>query len=192
MNEDSYDEKLSDLSTKLNSYIGKDNLDAEETQSLFELTQESKSALASYMKNNQTKIWQKEFDEQMDLYESIKDKATPVQQKQIQNLSASIQNAIDAKNAQAESLLKELHKVIASIMLSDDNVFVMIFISMVQNPQDFTDPVLYNNLIAQGHRAIQENNISELKNIVGKLSQIMIRRKGSELDNMLSKSGITK
>lgn len=192
MNEDSYDEKLSDLSTKLNSYIGKDNLDAEETQSLFELTQESKSALASYMKNNQTKIWQKEFDEQMDLYESIKDKATSVQQKQIQNLSTSIQNAIDAKNAQAESLLKELHKVIANIMLSDDNVFVMIFISMVQNPQDFTDPVLYNNLIAQGHMAIQENNISELKNIVGKLSQIMIRRKGSELDNMLSKSGITK
>ena len=62
----------------------------------------------------------------------------------------------------------------------------------VQNPQDFTDRTLYNQLIAKGHIAIQNNDINELRNIVSRLAQIMIRRKGSELDAMLNKSGITK
>ncbi|MBR2430690.1 Hsp70 family protein [bacterium] len=192
INKNNFDEKLSNIQSKLDNYMEKDNLDAEDTQSLFELTQESKSALASYMKKNQPVMWQKELDEQVEVFETIKEKATPAEQKQFENLRNSIQSAINAKNAQAEVLLKELHKIIAKIMLNDDDVFVLIFASMVQNPQDFTDRALYNQLIAKGHIAIQNNDINELRNIVSRLAQIMIRRKGSELDAMLNKSGITK
>ena len=144
------------------------------------------------MKKNQSVIWQRELDEQVEVFETIKNKATPAEQKQFENLKNSIQSAINAKNQQAEVLLKELHKIIASIMLNDDDIFVVIFITMAQNPQDFTNRALYNQLISQGNVAIQNNNIGELRNIVSRLSQIMIRRKGSELDNMLHKSGITK
>lgn len=192
INKTNFDEKLSSMQSKLNNYIDKENLDAEDSQSLFELTQESKSALATYMKKNQSVIWQRELDEQVEVFETIKNKATPAEQKQFENLKYSIQSAINAKNQQAEVLLKELHKIIASIMLNDDDIFVVIFITMAQNPQDFTDRALYNQLISQGNVAIQNNNIGELRNIVSRLSQIMIRRKGSELDNMLNKSGITK
>lgn len=192
LNKTGYDEKLSELSNKIETYTNKDNLDTEETQSLFELTQETKSSLASYMKKNQSTIWQKELDEQMEMFNVIKEKATPAQQKQIINLHESIQSAINAKNVQAEILLKELSKLMATIMLSNDETFVIIFLSMAENPQDFTDPILYRQLVAQGTNAIQSNNLSELRNIVARLSQIMIRRKGSELDNMLNKSGITK
>lgn len=192
INKTDFDEKLSSMQSKLNNYIYKENLDAEDSQSLFELTQESKSALATYMKKNQSVIWQRELDEQVEVFETIKNKATPAEQKQFENLKNSIQSAINAKNQQAEVLLKELHKIIASIMLNDDDIFVVIFITMAQNPQDFTDRALYNQLISQGNIAIQNNNIGELRNIVSRLSQIMIRRKGSELDNMLNKSGITK
>lgn len=192
INKTDFDEKLSSMQSKLNNYIDKENLDAEDSQSLFELTQESKSALATYMKKNQSVIWQRELDEQVEVFETIKNKATPAEQKQFENLKNSIQSAINAKNQQAEVLLKELHKIIASIMLNDDDIFVVIFITMAQNPQDFTDRALYNQLISQGNVAIQNNNIGELRNIVSRLSQIMIRRKGSELDNMLNKSGITK
>lgn len=192
INKTDFDEKLSSMQSKLNNYIDKENLDAEDSQSLFELTQESKSALATYMKKNQSVIWQRELDEQVEVFETIKNKATPAEQKQFENLKNSIQSAINAKNQQAEVLLKELHKIIASIMLNDDDIFVVIFITMAQNPQDFTDRALYNQLISQGNIAIQNNNIGELRNIVARLSQIMIRRKGSELDNMLNKSGITK
>ena len=192
INKTDFDEKLSSMQSKLNNYIYKENLDAEDSQSLFELTQESKSALATYMKKNQSVIWQRELDEQVEVFETIKNKATPAEQKQFENLKNSIQSAINAKNQQAEVLLKELHKIIASIMLNDDDIFVVIFITMAQNPQDFTNRALYNQLISQGNVAIQNNNIGELRNIVSRLSQIMIRRKGSELDNMLHKSGITK
>lgn len=192
INKNNFDEKLLNIQSKLDNYMEKDNLDAEDTQSLFELTQESKSALASYMKKNQPVMWQKELDEQVEVFETIKEKATSAEQKQFENLRNSIQSAINAKNAQAEVLLKELHKIIAKIMLNDDDVFVLIFASMVQNPQDFTDRALYNQLIAKGHIAIQNNDINELRNIVSRLAQIMIRRKGSELDAMLNKSGITK
>ena len=192
INKTDFDEKLSSMQSKLNNYIYKENLDAEDSQSLFELTQESKSALATYMKKNQSVIWQRELDEQVEVFETIKNKATPAERKQFENLKNSIQSAINAKNQQAEVLLKELHKIIASIMLNDDDIFVVIFITMAQNPQDFTDRALYNQLISQGNIAIQNNNIGELRNIVSRLSQIMIRRKGSELDNMLNKSGITK
>ena len=192
INKTDFDEKLSSMQSKLNNYIDKENLDAEDSQSLFELTQESKSALATYMKKNQSVIWQRELDEQVEVFETIKNKATPAEQKQFENLKNSIQSAINAKNQQAEVLLKELHKIIASIMLNDDDIFVVIFITMAQNPQDFTNRALYNQLISQGNVAIQNNNIGELRNIVSRLSQIMIRRKGSELDNMLNKSGITK
>ena len=192
INKTDFNEKLSSMQSKLNNYIDKENLDAEDSQSLFELTQESKSALATYMKKNQSVIWQRELDEQVEVFETIKNKATPAEQKQFENLKNSIQSAINAKNQQAEVLLKELHKIIASIMLNDDDIFVVIFITMAQNPQDFTDRALYNQLISQGNVAIQNNNIGELRNIVSRLSQIMIRRKGSELDNMLNKSGITK
>lgn len=177
VNEKGFDEKLSELSSKMNEYINKENLDTEETQSLFELTQQSKSSLATYMKKNQTLVWQKELDDQIGLYETVKEKATPAQQKQIENLKESIQSAINAKNIQAEILLKELGKIIAGIMLNNDETFVLIFLSMLQNPQDFTDQDLFNQLAMQGKIAIENNNISELRNIVARMSQIMIRKK---------------
>ena len=144
------------------------------------------------MKNNQSAIWQQQLDEQVEVFETIREKTSAAEQKQFENLRDSIQSAINAKNAQAEVLLKELHKTIAKIMLNDDDMFVLIFVAMEQNPQDFTDKALFNQLITKGHIAIQNNDINELRNIVSRLSQIMIRRKGSELDAMLNKSGITK
>jgi molecular chaperone DnaK len=192
INKSTFNEKLSSLSEKINNYIEKGNLDEEETQSLFELTQESKSCIASFMKDNQSTIWQNKLDENMDFYETIKEKATPIQQKQIQSLKNSIESAINIKNVQAEVLLKELEKVIANILLNDDRIFILIFESMVENPQDFTNEDLYNKLIAQGRLEIQNNNINELKNIISKLYEIMIVKKGSKIDDMLNKSGITK
>ena len=192
INKSNFDEKLSNMQEKLDSYMDKDNLDTEDTQSLFELTQESKSALASYMKKNQSVVWQKELDEAMAAYETIKGKASGAEQKQIENLKKSIQSAINAKNMQAEILLTELKKMISKIMINDDEIFVMIFLVMAQNPKDFTDPIMYKKLVIQGYTALNNKDINELRNIVAQLNQIRISGRGSELDAMISKSGITK
>ncbi len=193
LNENGFDEKLAEASAKINNYVAKGNLDAEETQSLFELTQESKTSVASYMKNNQSVIWQKELDEMMGLYNDVTSKnATDAQKKQVENLRDAAQKAINAKNPQAEVLLKELHGAVSRMMINDDEIFPIIFISMVQNPQDFTNQELYQQLVIKGHMALQQGDIRELRNIVSRMAQIMVRKKGSELDNMLTKSGITK
>lgn len=192
LNRKDFDEKLSNVQSKLEEYTSKEDLDAEDTQSLFELTQEGKSALASYMKKNQSVIWQKTLDEKIEVFETIRTKATVVEQKQFENLTTSIQNAINAKNQQAEVLLKELDKLIAKIMINDDEIFIAIFIMMTENPQDFKDRTLYNQLIMQGNMAIQRNDIRELRNIVARLRDIMIVRQGSDLEKMIRKSGITK
>ncbi len=192
LNENIYDKKLDEISNKINVYMDKEELDAEDAQALFETTQESKTLVASYMKDNQTIVWQQELDKQMKLYQDVAKNATQVQEKQVNNLKESIQNAINANNPQAEILLEELRKINMQILLNDDSAFVLIFMSMIQNPQDFTNSALFNQLVNQGHHAIQKNDIGELRNIVSRLSQIMIRRKGSEIDNMLNRSGITK
>lgn len=192
LNRKDFDEKLSNVQSKLEEYTSKEDLDAEDTQSLFELTQESKSALASYMKKNQSVIWQKILDEKIEVFETIRTKATAVEQKQFENLTTSIQNAINAKNQQAEVLLKELDKLIAKIMINDDEIFVAIFVMMTENPQDFKDRALYNQLVMQGNMALQRNDIRELRNIVARLRDIMIVRQGSDLEKMIRKSGITK
>ena len=184
--------KLEEISNKINVFMDKEELDAEDAQALFETTQESKTLIASYMKDNQTIVWQQELDKQMKLYQDVAKNATQVQEKQVNNLKESIQNAINANNPQAEILLEELRKINMQILLNDDSAFVLIFMSMIQNPQDFTNSALFNQLVNQGTSCNSKNDIGELRNIVSRLSQIMIRRKGSEIDNMLNRSGITK
>lgn len=192
INNNLFDEKLTEVTEKINTYLDKENLDAEDAQSLFEVTQESKRVVASYMKQNKAVIWQQKLDEQMKMFESMSENATPVQTKQVNNLRDSIQNAINANNPQAENLLEELQKITMQILLSDESVYAMIFMSMKENPQDFTNRTMYNQLVNQGNAALLRGDLGEVKNIVARLAQIMIRRQGSALDDMLNKSGITK
>lgn len=192
LNDNLYDEKLDEISNRLNEYIDKDRLDAEDSQALFELTQESKRTIAQYIQQNKAVIWQQKLDEQIELFESLSDHATPVQKKQFNNLKTSIHNAIEANNPIAEKLLEDMNKVCMEIMMSDDSTFVFIFMEMAKNPQDFTNRDMFNQLVVQGLTAIKSGDTRELRDIVRRLAQIMIRKEGSAIDNMLNKSGITK
>ncbi len=191
-NDNIFNEKLDKSAEDIRTYIDRDDLGSEELQTLFELTQTGKGVVAKYMRENKSAVWQKDLDDAMEQFEAFEQNATPAQVKQVNNLRENIQRAIDANNEKAEKYLEELHKVLAQIMLSNDEVFIVIFKIMVESPQDFSNPVLYRQLVAQGLECIQKNDINGLRSVVARLSQIKIQREGSQLDDMLKGSGITK
>ena len=112
--------------------------------------------------------------------------------KQFNNLKENAQRAIDANSPTAEKLLQQMHDTVGKAMFSNDEVFLAIFSVMAQNPQDFKNPALYRQLIAEGMQCVQKNDISGLKGVISRLLQIRIPQEGSKLDEMLKGSGLTK
>lgn len=188
-----FSEKLDDTANNIKEYLDKvDSLDAEGLQTLFELAQVGKGVVAKFMRENKSVIWQQELDDAIKRFSEFEEKATPVQVKQVNNLRDNIQKAIDANSSTAEKLLEQLNDIVTNAMLNNDEVFIAIFAYIVQNPQDFTNPLLYNQLINQGMQCVQNNDMNGLKSVISRLAQIMIRNEGSKLDDMLKNSGITK
>ena len=191
-NENIFNDNLDKSADEIRKYVDRDDLSAEDLQTLFELTQKGKGVVAKYMRENKTAVWQKDLDDAMEQFATFEQNATPAQAKQIRSLQENIQKAIDANSDKAEKYLEELHKILMQIMLSNDEVFILIFKIMVDSPQDFSNPVLYRQLVAQGLECVQNNDMNGLRNVVARLSQIKIQREGSQLDDMLKGSGITK
>ena len=191
-NENIFNDSLDKSADEIRKYVDRDDLSSEDLQTLFELTQKGKGVVAKYMRENKTAVWQKDLDNAMEQFATFEQNATPAQSKQIHSLQENIQKAIDANSDKAEKYLEELHKILAQIMLSNDEVFILIFKIMVDSPQDFSNPILYRQLVSQGLECVQNNDMSGLRNVVARLSQIKIQREGSQLDDMLKGSGITK
>lgn len=191
-NENIFNDNLDKSADEIRKYVDRDDLSAEDLQTLFELTQKGKGVVAKYMRENKTTVWQKDLDDTMEQFATFEQNATPAQAKQIRSLQENIQKAIDANSDKAEKYLEELHKILMQIMLSNDEVFILIFKIMVDSPQDFSNPVLYRQLVAQGLECVQNNDMNGLRNVVARLSQIKIQREGSQLDDVLKGSGITK
>ena len=193
LNSNIFNAKLDEAAIKIRSYLDRsDELNAEELQALFELVQTSKGVVASFMRENKAAVWQQELDSLMEQYAAFEEKATPAQTKQVNSLKDNIQRAIDANSPTTEKLLQQLHEAVAKAMFNNDEVFLAIFASMAHNPQDFTNPVLYRQLITQGMQCVQNNDINGLKGVISRLLEIMIRKEGSKIDEMLKGSGITK
>lgn len=188
-----FDAKLDEVARKIRTYLDRsDELNAEELQALFELVQTSKGIVAAFMQENKTTVWQQELDSLVEEFAAFEGKATPAETKQINNLKESTQRAIDANSPTAEKLLQQMHDAVTRVVFNNDEVFIAIFASMVQNPEDFTNPALYRQLIAQGMQCVENNDINGLKDVIQRLLQIMIRKEGSKIDEMLKGSGITK
>ena len=193
MQENLYDDKLETSADQIRKFLEKsDELNAEDAQALFECTQTSKGVVASFMRDNQTAIFEKELEEAEERLEIFKESGTPAQIKQANQLLESARKAIDANSPLAEKYLNELNAAIAQIMFNNDEVYIALFYAMAENPQDFTNPELYRRLIAQGNMCVQNNDLNGLKNTIARLAQIRIVHKGSDIENMLKGSGITK
>lgn len=193
LSENIFDEKLDEAATKIRSYLDRsDDLDAEDLQTLFEITQTGKGVVASFMRENKAIVWQQDFDSAMDGFSDLESNATEAQKNMIYKLQDNIQRAIDANSPTAEKLLAQLHDAIAKVAFNNDDIFYAIFASMAQNPQEFTNQALFNQLVNQGCQCIQSKDINGLKSVLQRMIQIRIPQEGSDVDTMLKGSGLTK
>lgn len=193
MQENLYDDKLETAAERIRTFLERSHeLNAEETQALFECVQNSKGIIASFMRKNQSALWEQELEDATERFEMFKMSGTPAQIKQVNQLQETARKAIKTNNPLAERYLDELNHSISQIMFNNDEVHLALFYMMEQNPQDFTNPALYRELIMQGNECIRNNDISGLKNTIAQLAQIRIVRKDSKIENMLKGSGITK
>lgn len=193
LSENIFDEKLDEAATKIRSYLDRsDDLDAEDLQTLFEITQTGKGVVASFMRENKAIVWQQDLDSAMDGFSDLESNATESQKNTIYKLQENIQRAIDANSPTAEKLLAQLHDVIAKVAFNNDDIFYAIFASMAQNPQEFTNQALFNQLVNQGCQCIQSKDINGLKSVLQRMIQIRIPQEGSDVDTMLKGSGLTK
>ena len=193
LSENIFDEKLDEAAIKIRSYLDRsDDLDAEDLQTLFEITQTGKGVVASFMRENKAIVWQQDLDSAMDGFSDLESNATEAQKNMIYKLQDNIQRAIDANSPTAEKLLAQLHDAIAKVAVNNDDIFYAIFASMAQNPQEFTNQALFNQLVKQGCQCIQSKDINGLKSVLQRMIQIRIPQEGSDVDTMLKGSGLTK
>lgn len=193
LSENIFDEKLDEAATKIRSYLDRsDDLDAEDLQTLFEITQTGKGVVASFMRENKAIVWQQDLDSAMDGFSDLESNANEAQKNMIYKLQDNIQRAIDANSPTAEKLLAQLHDAIAKVAFNNDDIFYAIFASMAQNPQEFTNQALFNQLVNQGCQCIQSKDINGLKSVLQRMIQIRIPQEGSDVDTMLKGSGLTK
>lgn len=193
LSENIFDEKLDEAAIKIRSYLDRsDDLDAEDLQTLFEITQTGKGVVASFMRENKAIVWQQDLDSAMDGFSDLESNATEAQKNMIYKLQNNIQRAIDANSPTAEKLLAQLHDAIAKVAFNNDDIFYAIFASMAQNPQEFTNQALFNQLVNQGCQCIQSKDINGLKSVLQRMIQIRIPQEGSDVDTMLKGSGLTK
>ena len=188
-----FDEKLDEAAIKIRAYLDRsDDLDAEDLQTLFEITQTGKGVVASFMRENKAIVWQQDLDSAMDGFSDLESNATESQKNMIYKLQDNIQRAIEANSPTAEKLLAQLHDAIAKVAFNNDDIFYAIFASMAQNPQEFTNQALFNQLVNQGCQCIQSKDINGLKSVLQRMIQIRIPQEGSDVDTMLKGSGLTK
>lgn len=193
LSENIFDEKLGEASSALNDYIERaDTLSAEDLQSLFELTQKSKSLIASFMRENKSVVWQQELDSVMNTFPDIECRATDAQKNAVYKLGQNIQKAIDANSPLTEKLLTQLHEAVTKVLFNNDDIFYTIFISFANSPQEFSDSALFNKLVSQGWEYCTSEDINGIKSVLQQMIQIRIPQEGSDVDNMLKGSGLTK
>ena len=193
LRENIFDEKLDEAAIKIRSYLDRsDDLDAEDLQTLFEITQTGKGVVALFMRENKAIVWQQDLDSAMEGFSELESLATETQKNMICKLQNNIQRAIDANSPTAEKLLAQLHETIAKTAFNNDDIFYAIFASMVQNPQDFTNPALFGQLVNQGCQCVQNKDIGGLKSILQRMIQIRVPQEDSDVDKMLKGSGLTK
>lgn len=193
MSKNIFDKQIDETATKIRSYLDRsDELDSEDLQTLFELAQTGKGIIASFMRENRAIVWQQELDSAMENFSELESLATETQKNMIYKLQSNIQRAIDANSPTAEKLLAQLHETIAKTAFNNDDIFYAIFASMVQNPQDFTNPALFGQLVNQGCQCVQNKDIDGLKSILQRMIQIRVPQEGSDVDKMLKGSGLTK
>ena len=178
------DPKLEQARRKLgaSSQLDPDESDTERAQEAMEGVLAARRLLAQVRKQNLKGIRQMELDAVIEFFnEHIRRLARPSEETAFENLARTAQRANDRDDKDFESHLNELKGRNFEILWRQDWFVVERFKWMASSAHHFSDPARFRELVAKGMSALQNDDIDELRQVVGHLWQIQIDT-GSDTD----------
>jgi molecular chaperone DnaK len=182
-----YDERLEKAKEKIERASTIDeNSDPETTKQAMDDIQDAKKILAKVKKENLKKIREIELRETIDFFENVlKEYAKSIDVNKFDNLVRSAQRAMETNSSDFDGYLSEMRSLNFDILWRQDWFVVNQFKNMVENPYQFSNQTEFTRLSEQGMRAIQNDDIDQLRRIVAQLAQIQIG--GSSMEDNLYK-----
>lgn len=178
------DPKLEQARRKLAaaSQLDPDEPDTERTQEAMEGVLDARRLLAQVRKNRLKEIRKMELDGVTDFFNRhVRELARPSEETAFDNLARTAQRAIDRNDRDFESQLNELKSKNFEVLWRQDWFAVETFKQMVSSPHRFADPKRFEELVATGTTALQNDDSDGLRQVIGHLRQVQIDS-GSDAD----------
>jgi molecular chaperone DnaK len=155
--------------------------DPESTKQALDEVLEARRLLAQIRKNHLKTIRQLELDDAKGFFErAIRELARPTEVSTIENLIRTSQRAIDRDEKDFESLLADLRGRFWEVLWRQDWFVVDRFKLAVASPYAFSDKARYQELIANGQRAMQAGDMEKLRAAVFELTRIRVSSTGED------------
>lgn len=166
-------EKLQKARDKVESALNiaySDNPDAEPRQEAAESIYEAKRLLYEVRKENVLQVRKADITGLKEFYEeAIQRYATEAEDRDIQSTFRRAQTSIQRRDSSFDGYLDEVRKKCYSILWRQDWFIIDRFKDEVKHANDYIDIGRFNQLATKGENAIDNNQISELRSILGEI-----------------------
>ena len=158
--------------------------DPEQAQEAQEKLFEAKKLLALARKNHLAEIRQMELDNCVKFYDDvIRQYAKTSEQAQFDALHRTAKRNIERKSRDFEETLNEMKDYNSAILWRQDWFVIDYFKHHSKRPYEYSDPQVFEALVQQGEQCIKNDDIVQLRKVVGQMFQIRIY-KANENDLM--------
>ena len=157
------------------SQLDPDDADPERAKEADDSVSDAGRLVGQVRKEHQPVVRQQELEAAIEVFDRyVREVARPSEKTAFDNLARTAKRAIDRSDTDFESHLNELRRKTFDILWRQDWFVVESFKSMASSPHQFSDPLRFNELVAAGTSAVEEDDIEELRRVIGSLSQLRI------------------
>ena len=164
-------EKLQKARDKVESALSiaySDNPDAEPRQEAAESIYEAKRLLYEVRKENVLQVRKADLISLKELYEeAVQRYATEAEERDIQSTFRRAQASIQRRDSSFDGYLAEIRKKCYSILWRQDWFIIDRFKDEINHVNEYIDTSRFNQLAAEGSNAIANNQITELRDVLG-------------------------
>lgn len=168
--------------------ISEQETDPEVAKQALDHVQKAKSLLASARKSNFRVIRRMELDQVVEFFHEIRSMAKPAEISSFEALQAATERLIGTPGHAFEANLQELRGKIATILRRQDWFIVDRFKYCMSTPHLFTDSRVFEQLVAEGQRAIAANDVAALRAVLQRLDGIRIA--SADADDLIASTNI--
>ena len=169
------DPKLHKARNCLNGFtaFNPNEMDSEQVQEAMENVHEARRILSQVRKENLIAIRVMELAEVVALFDlKIRQYARPNEERTFDNLVQTAQRSSERNDTDFESHLNELKNILSEILWRQDWFVIEQFQWLKSSKHRFADSAQFDELITSGNLALTNENIDQLRNVIGLLMNI--------------------